>query len=349
MSEATGLPAQTIHRLLRLSGLEDHGAPRAPHCLDGDLLVVDEFSMVDILLLSRLVKALPEHSSLLFVGDADQLPSVGPGSVLSDLIRSGTFPVVHLTQIFRQAAQSRIVRAAHAVNQGQFPELPARHEDSDFYFIERNTPEEILRTLTDLAKNRIPRKLDCHPKRDIQVLCPMNRGLLGVREMNLRLQAVLNPEQPEKFDVEKFGSRFRLGDKVMQIVNNYDKDVFNGDIGEIVSIDPVESELTVRYETREALYDFAELDEIALAYAITIHKAQGSEFPAVIMPLAMEQYILLQRNLLYTALTRGKRLVLLVGQRKALEAAVRNDRTAGRFSGLLDRLRQPWPEGVKYE
>jgi exodeoxyribonuclease V alpha subunit len=295
--------------------------------------------MVDVLLLNRLLARLSGASHLLLVGDVDQLPSIGPGSVLNDLIRSDSFPIVRLTEVFGQAAQSRIIRAAHAVNEGRVPELPGRDEDSDFYFIEREAPDEIARTVLEVVQTRIPRKLDCDAQRDIQVLCPMHRGSLGVREMNLRLQSTLNPAQTDEPLAEKFGWQFRLRDKVIQTENNYDKEVFNGDIGQIISIDPAEREVLIRFDGRQVSYDFSDLDQVALAYAITIHKSQGSEFPAVVIPLAMQQYMLLQRNLIYTGITRGKKMVVLIGQRKALSAAVRNNQTSHRFSGLLARLK----------
>lgn len=339
LGEATGLEARTIHRLLEVAPggggfLRNEGNP-----LDCDLLVVDETSMVDVLLMNQLLRALPPAAALLLVGDVDQLPSVGPGAVLRNLIESKVVPVVRLTEVFRQAADSRIITTAHRINSGQLPEETAKDEDSDFYFIEREEPERILSTLVEVLRTRIPRKFGLDPIRDVQVLCPMNRGSLGIRELNQRLQEELNPARADEPDVEKFGWRFRLRDKVIQTENDYDKDVFNGDIGQVTGIDPGEREVTVRFDRRDVVYDYGELDELALAYAITIHKSQGSEFPAVIMPVAMQHYLLLQRNLVYTAVTRGKRLVVLLGQRKALALAVRNGRTANRYSGLLSRLR----------
>ena len=342
MSEATGLPAKTIHRLLGLqrSGGEESLARSEVHPLNADLLVVDEFSMVDVPLMHRLLKGLSPHTNLLLVGDVDQLPSIGPGSMLKDCIESGVVPVVRLTEVFRQAAASRIIRAAHAINQGRLPELPERNEDSDFYFLERASADATVRTLIELAGTRIPRRLNCDPLNDVQVLCPMNRGSLGVRELNVRLQEALNPAREGEPVVEKFGWQFRVRDKVIQLTNNYDKDVFNGDIGRVTRIDDQERQMFVGFEGREVAYEFGELDEITLAYAITIHKSQGSEFPAVIVPLAMQQYLLLQRNLLYTAITRGRRMVILVGEQKALATAVRNNQTTRRYSGLLSRLRK---------
>lgn len=339
LGEATGLEAKTIHRLLEVEPGRAGFIRNATHPLRCDLLVVDETSMVDIVLMHHLVEALPAHASLLLVGDVDQLPSVGPGMVLRDLIESGAAPVARLTEVFRQAAHSRIITNAHRINQGLMPETDEAGPDSDFYFIERQEPERIVETLVELVKNRIPKKFQLDPFRDIQVLSPMNRGSLGVRELNVRLQAELNPARAEEPSVERFGWQFRVRDKVLQTENDYDKDVFNGDIGQVVNIEPEERELTVRFDQREVRYDYGELDELTLAYAVTIHKSQGSEFPAVVIPVATQHYLLLQRNLIYTAVTRGKRLVVLTGQGKALALAVRNQRTEGRFSGLRARLR----------
>ncbi len=295
--------------------------------------------MVDVPLMNHLLRALPVNGSLLLVGDVDQLPSVGPGMVLRNIIDSGVVPVVRLTEVFRQAAHSRIITNAHRINEGQLPQLADKGGESDFFFVEREEPERIADTLVDMVKNRMPGKFRLDPIRDIQVLCPMNRGSLGIRELNVRLQNELNPARADEPVVEKFGWQFRVRDKVIQTENDYDKDVFNGDIGQIVKIDSVEREVTIRFDQREVVYDFGELDEIALAYAITIHKSQGSEFPAVVIPLATQHYLLLQRNLVYTGITRGKKLVVLIGQRKALAMAVRNNKTESRFTGLLSRLR----------
>jgi exodeoxyribonuclease V alpha subunit len=259
--------------------------------------------------------------------------------VLGSLIESGVVPVVRLTEVFRQAAHSRIITTAHRINEGFMPELAAKQADSDFYFIDRKEPQQIVATLLDMVKKRIAAKFALDPIRDIQVLCPMNRGSLGIRELNLKLQMELNPPNQNDLMVEKFGWQFRVRDKIIQTENNYDKDVFNGDIGQITKIDPVEREVTVKFDQRDVVYDFGELDEVALAYAITIHKSQGSEFPAVVIPLATQQYLLLQRNLVYTGITRGKKLVVVIGQRKALAIAVNNNKTERRFSGLLARLK----------
>lgn len=339
LSEATGLPAKTIHRLLEVQPGSGSFLRRENHPLEGNLVVVDECSMVDTMLMSQLLRALPPDGSLVLVGDVDQLPSVGPGTVLQDIIASGVAPVVRLTEIFRQAATSQIISAAHRINEGQMPEAPAPGEASDFYLVERDAPDRTAETLVQLVKERVPSRFGLDPIRDVQVLCPMHRGSLGIRELNQRLQNELNPLRPETGVVEKFGWQFRVGDKVIQTENDYDKDVFNGDIGQIRAIDGEEQEVKVRFDEREVIYSYGELDELALAYAITIHKSQGSEFPSVIVPLAMQHYMLLQRNLLYTAVTRGKRLVVLVGQRKAVAVAVRNNTAERRYSGLLSRLR----------
>ena len=340
LAETTGWEAKTIHRLLEFNPGRHDFSRDADSPLECDLLVVDEVSMVDVLLMHKLLRALPESASLVLVGDVDQLPSVGPGMVLRHLIDSGRVPVAKLTQIFRQAEGSRIVISAHEVNAGRLPEPAGKEVESDFFFMERLEPEAIARTVTELASRRLPAKYGWNPTRDIQVLCPMNRGSLGTRELNGRLQEALNPAGREAAVVERFGWQFRVGDKVIQTQNNYDKEVFNGDIGIISGIDPVEQTVRVNCDGRDVSYDFGELDELALAYAITIHKSQGSEFPVVIIPLATQQYLLLQRNLIYTGLTRGKKLVVIVGQRKAFQLAVRNARAEERYSGLLARLRE---------
>jgi exodeoxyribonuclease V alpha subunit len=271
--------------------------------------------------------------------DRPQLPSVGPGNALRDLIDSGVVPVVRLTEVFRQAASSNIITSAHLIRQGKMPELRTAEAGSDFHFVERETPEEISATLVRLVQDRIPKGHHLDPIRDIQVLCPMNRGSIGVRELNSVLQGALNPARPGEPSVERFGWRFQVRDKVIQTENDYKKEVFNGDIGTIEKIDSVEQELSIRFDDRLVTYDFGELDEVSLAYAVTIHKSQGSEFPAVVIPVAMQHYMLLQRNLIYTGITRAKRLLVVVGQRKALGLAIRNDQARKRYSGLLSSLK----------
>ena len=335
LTESTGLDARTIHRLLEADPRTGGFKRGEEHPLGCDLLVVDEASMVDVPLMRSLLKALPDRSALLLVGDVDQLPSVGPGQVLADVIASEAVPVIRLTEVFRQAAQSRIITNAHRINQGQMPELTAP-KGSDFFFVDAAEPEDAVRKLLSVVCGRIPARFGLDPVRDVQVLCPMNRGSLGARTLNIELQRALNP--PGAVRVERFGWTFCPGDKVMQVANDYERDVFNGDLGIIVGIDPEESMLTVSFEGREVAYGFGELDELVLAYATTIHKAQGSEYPVVVIPLTTQHYAMLARNLLYTGVTRGKRLVVLVGQRKALAMAVRNAGARRRWSKLREWL-----------
>ena len=315
-------------RLLRLA----NGNP-----LDCDLLVVDETSMVDVMLMQSLMKAVPDKAALLLVGDIDQLPSVGPGQVLADVISSGAVPVVRLTEVFRQAARSRIITSAHRINQGGFPDLSPPGDESDFYFVQADDPETAVGRIIELVKTRIPRRFGFNPIRDIQVLCPMNRGGVGARSLNIELQAALNPAGDRK--VERFGWTFAPGDKVMQIENDYDKEVYNGDIGFVTSVEPDEGELTASFDDRPVTYSFGELDTLVPAYAATIHKSQGSEYPAVVIPVMTQHYAMLQRNLLYTGVIRGKRLAVLVGQKKAVAIAVRNVSGRRRWSKLAEWLR----------
>ena len=346
LADTTGLEAKTIHSLLEVDPRTGRFNKDESNPLACDLLVVDETSMVDVLLMHSLVRALPNRAGLILVGDVDQLPSVGPGTVLQDLIASGVVPVVRLTEVFRQAAGSQIITNAHRIRRGHMPEIRRADPSSDFHFIERDEPEKVAATLVKLVQKRIPERFGLNAISDIQVLCPMNRGSLGVRELNTALQGVFNPVRTGESSVERFGWRFQIRDKVIQTENDYDKEVFNGDIGIVERIDPVEHEVTIRFDGRLVKYDFGELDEVSLAYAITIHKSQGSEFPAVVIPLATQHYMLLQRNLIYTGITRGKRLLVLIGQKKALAIAVRNDRPQRRYSGLLASLRGNGQRGV---
>jgi exodeoxyribonuclease V alpha subunit len=336
MSEATGMEARTIHRLLEVDPKAGGFRRGADNPLDCDLLVVDETSMVDILLMHALLKAVPNQAALLLVGDIDQLPSVGPGQVLADVIGSGAIAVVCLTEVFRQAAKSRIIVNAHRVNQGQMPEFDRPEPDSDFYFVPADDPEIAVGRIIELVKTRIPARFGLDPIRDIQVLCPMNRGGGGARSLNIELQAALNPAGDRK--VERFGWTFAPGDKIMQIENDYDKDVYNGDIGYIDNVDPNAGEIVASFDGRSVTYGFGELDMLVPAYATTIHKSQGSEYPAVIIPVLTQHYAMLQRNLLYTGITRGKRLVVLVGQKKAVAIAVRNISGRRRWSKLQEWL-----------
>jgi len=332
MTEATGMEAKTIHRLLEFDPKAFGFKRGQENPLECDLLVIDESSMVDVMLMQSLVNAIPDSAALLIVGDIDQLPSVGPGQVLADIIGSGTVPVVRLTEVFRQAAASRIITTAHQINQGRIPDLGKVEGETDFYFIPADDPEDAVPRIINLVGKHIPRKFGLDPIRDIQVLCPMNRGGVGVRSLNIELQVALNPNPATK--VERFGWTFAPGDKVMQTENDYDKDVFNGDIGYIQAVDTVEGELTVDFDGREVSYLFGELDTLVPAYAATIHKSQGSEYPAVVIPVMTQHYAMLQRNLLYTGLTRGKKLVILVGQRKAIAIAVKNESGRRRWSKL---------------
>jgi exodeoxyribonuclease V alpha subunit len=337
LAETTGHEASTIHRLLEFDPASGGFNRDQDRPLDYDLLIVDEASMVDMILMDQLLRALSPWTCLLLVGDVDQLPSVGPGTVLADLIASKAVPVVRLTEIFRQAEQSWIVRAAHRVHEGIQPDS-APVGQGDFFFISVEDPETVLERVLELVGQRIPERFALEPFRDIQVLTPMNRSVLGVRNLNERLQAMLNPAGAGPA-IQRSGWTFRTGDKVLQTVNDYQKDVFNGDIGRVSTIDEEARTLTVDFDGRPVLYDYDELDEVALAYAMTIHKAQGSEYPAVVMPLHTQHYLMLQRNLLYTGITRGRKLVVIVGNRKALSLAVSRQDTARRYTALYGRVR----------
>ena len=336
MTEATGFEAKTIHRLLEVDprgGGFKRGEDNPVEC---DLLVVDETSMVDIMLMQALMKAVPDRAALLIVGDIDQLPSVGPGQVLADIISSGAVTLVRLTEVFRQAAQSRIITSAHRINQGSIPDLSPPGTESDFYFVPADDPLTAVARIIELVKTRIPKRFGLNPIRDIQVLCPMNRGGVGARSLNIELQAALNPAGDRK--VERFGWTFAPGDKVMQIENDYDNEVYNGDIGFVADVEPDEGELSVTFDGRSVSYGFGELDTVMPAYAASIHKSQGSEYPAVVIPVMTQHYAMLQRNLLYTGVTRGKRLVVLVGQKKAVAIAIRNISGRRRWSKLAEWL-----------
>lgn len=336
MTEQTGLEAKTIHRLLEIDPKHGGFSRNEENPLDCDLLVVDETSMVDVPLMNALTKAIPPHAGLLLVGDVDQLPSVGSGQVLADIIASERIPVARLTEVFRQAAESKIVVNAHRINKGQMPEVPKAAEQSDFYFIEINDPEEGIPKIIQMIKERMPRRFGLDPMKDIQVLCPMNRGVLGARNLNIQLQEVLNPNPPTK--VERFGWRFSPGDRVMETQNDYDREVFNGDLGTVVRIDDEEGALIASFDGREVSYPFGELDTLVPAYATTIHKSQGSEYPAVIIPVVTQHFTMLARNLIYTGVTRGKRLVVLVGQKKAVAIAVRGGNMKRRWTKLREWL-----------
>ena len=336
MMEATGMEAKTIHRLLEFDPKAFGFKRNEENHLDCDLLVVDEASMVDVSLMQSLVKAVPGNSALLIVGDIDQLPSVGPGQVLADIISSGAVPVMQLTEVFRQSAASKIITSAHQINDGRMPDLSPPDEETDFYFVPATDPEQAVPRIVDLVRNRIPRRFGFDPIKDIQVLCPMNRGGVGARSLNIELQAALNPAGTQK--VERFGWTFAPGDKVMQIANDYDKEIYNGDIGMIEAVDIDEGEVLVDFDGRSVNFVFGELDTLVLAYATTIHKSQGSEYPAVVIPALTQHYAMLQRNLLYTGVTRGKKLVVLIGQKKAVAIAVKNIAGRRRWSKLMEWL-----------
>ena len=335
LSETTGREAKTIHRLLEFSPQENGFKRNAENLLETDVVIIDEISMVDLVLMNNLLKAVPSEASLILVGDVDQLPSVGAGNVLKDLIASDEIAVVRLTEIFRQAQESLIVTNAHRVNRGRHPKVTGP-SDRNFFFIEESDPEEVVACICNLMRDRLPKHYDYHPIDDIQVLCPMRRGTVGTDSLNRRLQETLNSNLTETV---RGGWNFRVGDKVMQVRNNYDYEVFNGDIGRISSVDPIEKQVLISFPEKVVRYDMADLNELVLAYATTVHKAQGSEYPAVVIPLLTQHYMMLQRNLLYTAITRAKELVVIVGTKEALGIAIRKNKVVERNSHLASRIR----------
>jgi exodeoxyribonuclease V alpha subunit len=330
------MEAKTIHRMLGYSptgGYEkNEDAP-----LQGDALIVDEASMIDVILMHNLLKAVPSSMKVILIGDADQLPSVGAGNVLRDIIASSAAPVVRLSTIYRQARTSNIIMNAHRINKGEFPVLRGGKQ-SDFFYIEEDNPEKIPGLICGLCAKRLPGYYGVDPVQGIQVLSPMQRGGTGAANLNALLQDTLNPGA---LSLSRGGTNYRLGDKVMQVRNNYDKEVFNGDIGRVSAVDLEERELTVSFDGVPVVYDVSELDELVLAYATTIHKAQGSEYPIVVMPFTMQHYMMLQRNLLYTGVTRAKKALVLIGTKKAIGYAVRNNTVIKRYTGLVERLREP--------
>ena len=337
MSEATTHEAKTIHRMLEYSFQKGGFQKNEERPLDCDLLIVDEASMIDTILTHHLLKAIPPQATFILVGDVDQLPSVGAGNVLRDIISSGAVPVVELNEIFRQAKESLIIVNAHNINRGVVPSFGPSGAKDDFYFIEQEDPEQVLKIILELTKERIPKRFRLDPIDEIQVLTPMHKGTVGAGNLNMELQRVLNPGEG---GVVRGNRNFRVNDKVMQIKNNYDKEVFNGDIGRITRIDLETQEVIIAFDGKEIPYDFPDLDEIVPAYAVSVHKSQGSEYPAVVIPLLTQHYMLLQRNLIYTAVTRGKKLVVVVGTKKALAIAVGNDKTEKRYTYLRYRLSQ---------
>ena len=334
MSEATFMPAKTIHRLLRFSLKKRGFEKNEENPLNCDILIVDEVSMIDTYLMHHLLKAVPDNSILLLVGDVNQLPSVGAGNILGDIIESGLFPTVQLDTIFRQARKSRIIVNAHRINKGYFPDI-STEENSDFFFIEKEEPEEAVNVIVELVQHRVEKKFGFDPVNDIQVLTPMHKGVAGAGNLNQVLRKTLNPG---KKGVQRGISEFCEGDKVMQIRNNYDKSVFNGDIGRILRIDFDSQVMILTFGSRKIEYEFSSLDEIVHAYAVSIHKSQGSEYPVVILPVLTQHYVLLQRNLIYTAVTRGRKLVIVVGSKKALAIAVNRMDSENRHTALQQRL-----------
>lgn len=334
MNETTNMEAKTIHRLLEFKAQEGYQR-NENNMLEGDVLIVDESSMIDIILMNSLMKAIPPHMKLILIGDIDQLPSVGAGNVLRDIIDSEQFPVIRLTKIFRQAQSSRIIMNAHRINEGKFPDL-SNGRNTDFFYIEAEEPETASKTIVELVKNRLPKYCNVSPS-DIQVLSPMQKGIVGATNLNIMLQEAINPNDK---CIYRAGRSFRQNDKVMQIRNNYDKEVFNGDIGTVSEIDFENHNLIVTFDKRRIEYDMTELDELVQAYAITIHKSQGSEYPVVVMPVMMTHYIMLQRNLIYTGITRAKKVLVIVGTKKAVSYAVKHVTVTKRNTKLKERLKE---------
>ena len=339
LSECTGLDARTIHRILGYQGKHLRFSFHERNPLPVDLMLIDEVSMIDLELMGDLLRALPPHAALILIGDQDQLPSIGPGSLLKSILESGTVASVELTEIFRQDKESKIIRAAHEIKRGEMPTFTKSEGLTDFYFLETEETESIFNKILELVTERIPKAFSLDPYQDIQVLCPMHQGPLGAKAFNRALQTILNP-QPSTLKLERHGNLFSLHDKVMVITNDYDKEVFNGDTGRIESLNSTEQKLRVHFDQREVSFDRNELDRLTLAYACTIHKAQGSEYPAVVIPLSTQNQIMLKRNLIYTGMTRGKVLVIFVGQKRALRLAIASERQALRGSKLSERLKQ---------
>jgi len=338
LTETTGHEAKTLHRLLEVDpGAGFRFKRNRDNPLQADMIIIDEVSMIDLILMNNLLKAIRPGTHLLLVGDADQLPSVGAGNVLRDMIASEVLPTVRLAVIFRQAQDSTIIQNAHRINNGEPLFFPK--DKTDFYFFGKADPDEVAQLIVDIVVNRIPKKFGADPRRDIQLLSPMHRGSVGVGNLNQLLQAKLNPPESDTAQYQAGSRLYRAGDKVLQLRNNYDRDVFNGDVGVIEKIDLEESVASIRFEERLVNYDLSELDEVTLAYAISVHKSQGSEYPIVVMPVLTQHYLLLQRNLLYTGVTRAKKMVVLVGTRKAIAIAVKNNRIDQRWSGLTQRLK----------
>lgn len=337
MSETTSHSAKTIHRLLEYTPNQGAFRRNRDNPLDMDVLILDEASMIDTRLMSYLLEAVPDRAIVLMVGDINQLPSVGAGNVLGDIIDSGEIPCIELNEIFRQKEGSNIILNAHRINKGLMPELDNTNSQTDFYFIEQDDPERILNIIIELVTRRIPDRFGFDPFKDVQVISPMHKGVIGTDNLNKTLQDAINPAESKL--IKGFRS-FRVNDKVMQIKNNYDKEVYNGDIGRITDIDPEDQKVKILFDRKETIYEYSEMDELTLAYAISVHKSQGSEYPAVILPLLTQHYIMLQRNLIYTAITRGKNLIVVTGSKKALEIGIKNDRTTKRYTHLSGMIKK---------
>ncbi|MFC1838455.1 ATP-dependent RecD-like DNA helicase [Thermodesulfobacteriota bacterium] len=340
MSEAASYPAKTIHRALEYTPALGTFQKNQDKPFEENVLIVDEVSMIDTILMSHFLNAVPDNAVLIMVGDINQLPSVGAGNVLKDIINSQRTPCIELDEIFRQSEESEIIVNAHNINNGYMPEINNDRQSSDFFFIEQDDPERVSDIIVELACRRIPDRFGFDPFHDIQVLSPMHKGIVGTSNLNMNLQETLNPGEAKLIKGER---SFRINDKVMQLKNNYDKDVYNGDIGKITDINPETQKVTISCDHRIVDYEYSEMDELTLAYAISVHKAQGSEYPAVIIPILTQHYILLQRNLIYTAVTRGKKLVVIIGSKKALSMGIKNDRITERYTNLSSRLKNLEP------
>ena len=337
MSETTSFPAKTIHRLLEYMPNQGVFRRNQDNPIDVDVLILDEASMIDTRLMSYLMEAVPDRAVVILVGDNNQLPSVGAGNVLGDIIDSGIIPCIELDEIYRQAEGSNIVLNAHRINKGIMPQLDNINRQTDFYFIEQDDPERVLSIIIQLVKSRIPNRFDLDPFNDIQVISPMHKGVIGTDNLNKTLQDELNPSESK---LVKGYRSFRINDKIMQVKNNYEKEIYNGDMGIITDIDPENQKVKILFNQKEAIYEYSEIDELTLAYAISVHKSQGSEYPAVILPLLTQHYIMLQRNLIYTAITRGKKLVVVTGSKKALEMGLKNNRISKRYTLLSQRIKK---------
>ena len=337
MNEATSFPAKTIHRALEYTPNQGSFRRDRENPLDTDILILDEASMIDTQLMNYLLEAVPDGAVVIMVGDINQLPSVGAGNVLGDMIVSGKIPFIELNEIFRQAEGSNIILNAHRINNGLMPELDASNRQTDFYFIEQDDPERVLNIIIELVTKRIPDRFSFNPFNDIQVISPMHKGVIGTENLNKALQDAINPAESKLVNGYK---NFRINDKVMQIKNNYEKEIFNGDIGRIQEIDPENQKVSILFDQKEIEYEYSEMDELTLAYAISVHKSQGSEYPAIILPLLTQHYIMLQRNLIYTAITRGKKLVVVTGSKKAFEMGIKNDRISKRYTHLSRMIKK---------